>query len=75
MAFTVSVAGEVIDYIRKCDQLTVLDQDRILSGMVQELSEDADKFLTRNAHPQQPSLYWYDYTLMTEARLVREFRF
>jgi hypothetical protein len=75
MAFTVGIAEEVVEYIRKCDRLSISDQDRILAGMVQELSESADKFLAKNPHPLHPNLFWYDFALMTEAHVVREFRF
>jgi hypothetical protein len=75
MAFTVAVADDVVDFIRRCDGLTLSDQDRILLGLVQELGADADKFLMRNTHPIEPNLFWYDFLLMTESRVVREFRF
>jgi hypothetical protein len=31
--------------------------------------------LLKNPHPLQPTLFWYDFILMTEAHVVREFRF
>lgn len=75
MAFTVSIAQPVVDFIRGREKLTVADQDRILVGVVEELRDNADKFLQRNPHPYLPDRFWYDYVLMTEAHEVREFRF
>ena len=75
MAFEVSVAPAVIDYLNACERLTEADRDRIVRGIFEELGEGADKFLARNPHPFLPNRFWYDYTLMTEAREVREFMF
>jgi hypothetical protein len=75
MAFSVSVADEVDYYIRNHDRLTISDQDRILFGLVQELSSSADEFFERNQMPELLDHYWYDFILMTEALEVREFRF
>jgi hypothetical protein len=75
MAFAVHVADSVTEYMRGRDRLTPSDQDRILTGIVDELSERADAFLQRNPHPYLPDRFWYDYVLMTEAHEIRAFRF
>jgi hypothetical protein len=75
MAFEISVADGVITYIKHCDRLTISDQNRILFGLAEELSKYADQFFERNQLPGSENLYWYDYTLMTDARELREFQF
>jgi hypothetical protein len=75
MAFEVQIANSAEHYIRNCDRLSVFDQERIFAGIRDELGKSADKFFERNQFPQAPNLFWYDYTLMTEAIEVREFRF
>lgn len=75
MAFTVHVANEVIDYILSRDRLTASDQNRILSGLIEELGTSADRFLVNRPHPYLPNRFEYDFVLMTEAREVRAFLF
>jgi hypothetical protein len=75
MAFDVSVASGVENYIRQREGLTVSDQDRIIAGLVEELGESADEFHRRNQFPRNPTLYWCNYILMTDAHEVRAFRF
>lgn len=75
MAFQVSVAPEVIEYLSGCERLTPADVARILDGVYAELGASADTFLARNPHPFLPDRYWYDYTQMTEAHEVRTFVF
>jgi hypothetical protein len=75
MAFTVNVAASVTAYIRDRERLTTSDQDRILTGIVEELRDRADEFLKRNPHPYLPDRFWYDYVLMTEAHEIRAFNF
>lgn len=75
MSFNVHVAGAVEVYIRTCERLTISDQDRVLSGLVEELSESADKFFNLNQMPKLQNHFWYDFILMTDARELRECRF
>jgi hypothetical protein len=75
VAFEVSIAPEVLDYLNACERLTEADIARILEGVYAELGEGADKFLAQNPHPYLPNRYWYDYTQMTEAHEVRTFVF
>lgn len=75
MAFTVSVADAVTDYIRGRERLTASDLDRIFAGLERELGDNADEFLQRNPHPYLPDRFWYDYVLMTDAHEIREFYF
>jgi hypothetical protein len=75
MAFDVSVASEVEDYIRQRERLSISDQDRIIAGLVEELGEAADKFFELNQCPKNQTLYWYNYILKTDALELREFRF
>lgn len=75
MAFAVHIADSVTDYIRSREHLSVSDQIRIFEGIEQELGEQAERFLERNPHPYLADRYWYDFWLMTDAHVVRAFRF
>jgi hypothetical protein len=75
VAFEVSVAPTVIEYLNNCDRLTESDRARVIAGIFDELGANADQFLAKNPHPFLPDRYWYDFSLMTEAREFREFVF
>jgi len=75
VAFQVSVAPAVIDYLNACDGLTEADRQRIVEGIYDELGEGADHFLARNPHPFLPDRFGYDFGLMTEALEFRYFVF
>ena len=75
MAFEVSVAPQVLDYLNACNRLTESDIARIITGVYEELGAGADEFLAKNPHPYLPDRYWYDFGLMTEALEYRYFVF
>jgi hypothetical protein len=75
VAFQVSIAPAVIEYLNGCERLTPADIARILDGVHAELSNSADTFLARNPHPYLPDRYWYTYGQMTEAHEYRHFWF
>ncbi len=75
MAFEVSIAQPVIDYLNARERLTAADITRLVEDVFDELGESADVFLKKNPHPFLPDRFWYDYTFMTEALEVRTFHF
>lgn len=75
MAFDVSVAPAVIDYLRSRDYLTEWDRERLIDGVRDELSKTADAFLARSPHPFFPNAFEYTFGLMTESLVFREFEF
>jgi hypothetical protein len=75
VAFEVSIAPAVTDYLNACERLSETDRARIIAGIFDELGEGADKFLTKNPHPFLPDRFWYNFGLMTEALEYRHFVF
>ena len=74
MAFFVEFVEPVVDYLERIDGLTDQDRAAISEEMIEELSRDADRFLTEYALGHESLCFRYDYARVTE-RTIFQFDF
>ena len=74
MAYFVEFVEPVLDYLDRVSGLTIDDRKKIVDGIIQELSKDADRFFALYPLARESLCFWYDYPYPHE-RNIYDFNF
>ena len=74
MAYFVEFVDLVLDYLDQVDGLTKHVRKKIVEGVIQELSKDADRFFALYPLAHESLCFWYDYPYPHD-RKIYEFDF
>jgi hypothetical protein len=72
--YVVNTVDAVVEYLRDKSGLSADGLRRLTEGYLEELGEDADKFLAKNPLAHESYLFEYDFVLIDGGSLY-EFRF